>query len=190
MKQITTSLILLFCIHITYAQTSARAQSLSKDPATNRIELNEEQKRELEEKAKGLVMDLWDYMAIIVDKEQYRDNKVKAVDLAVGLFDSENNIVQVTGKTGLASPKIRTYLDRLRLLPYEQVQITAVNFAIISNIRQDLDGKFYTTVVTQQNFKAYKDGRMIIDDIDFKRTQIIIESVPRADGRGIEFIVK
>lgn len=154
------------------------------------FELTDPQKRELEDKAKGIVMDLWDYIGIISDKSQGRDNKLKAIELAVGLFSSEDNIVEVSGKNGIATPKIRVYLERLRMLPYEKVSITALDFAIISSLRQDTDGKLYVTVVTQQNFKAYQDGRMIINDIDFKRTQIVIDSVPRADGQGLEFIVK
>jgi len=56
--------------------------------------------------------------------------------------------------------KIPAYLNRLKILPYKKIDITAENITLASNIRKADNGKYYATITILQKFQGYSGSEL------------------------------
>lgn len=117
------------------------------------------------------------YCAIIADKETPFEDADKAIDLAIALFLNEESTVHVseqnspTKKTYL----IRDYLNRLKLMKYDQVEIEWADIAFVDRIRLGPDSLYYGIVSSMQKFSGYRDGEVAYSDLTTKNTEVILK---------------
>lgn len=111
----------------------------------------------------------------------------ETTNLAVGLFDGETRTVQVTNKKSNTKPryKVRNYLERLRMLNYDDVFVEWAEFQYTSDFFKGPDGKYHAYITFRQRFQAMKDNQNVYEDITTKKTEIILEFYKKSEN-GIE----
>jgi hypothetical protein len=129
--------------------------------------------------------ELTNYINTITDKT-LKDNEIKlnAVDLAVNLFVSEDNLVEVSNKNrvDVSTYKIREYLNKLRVLPYTKVKITYYDIQYISEFKKGTDGKYYGVITFFQKFEGFIENRPVYSDVTQKNVEVIIDKVTTIYG--------
>lgn len=112
------------------------------------------------------------YLAIISDRNNRMDETNKAVELAVQLFIDEKAQFEVSGKEGKTRYPVRAYLNRLKLLQYDRIEITWTDISYVSDLKKGMDGNYYGIITLQQRFKGYKDNRMVYGDLTEKNIEV------------------
>lgn len=128
--------------------------------------------------------DLGMYFSIIADKQTDWQEANKAIDLAVDLFVDEEARVEV-GSLSRADKKkypIRRYLERLKLLKYDKVEITWTEVNYVSNLRKGLDGNYYGVISFLQKFTGYRDNRLIYSDYTRKNIEVVLKGYTKLSG--------
>ena len=146
---------------------------------------------EFQRQVKQKIEELQQYIAFIADKEQPAADKDVYIKQALKLFfengaayyDSDEVYhspasVQISSeRTGkVSSQTVANYLQRLRVLPYTQVKITASDACKITNIHQEADGRYTCVAIFSQNFYGYRDGRIAYSDRVTKRIKVYVDS--------------
>ena len=87
--------------------------------------LSETQLADFKDKALRKTKALSNYISTIGDKTKDETQRNKAIDLAVGLFMSEDNLVEVSSLNRKENRrfKIRDYLNKIKMLTYNKVTI-------------------------------------------------------------------
>jgi hypothetical protein len=137
-------------------------------------------------KALQKVEDLGRYIKKIADKRTDLVEANKTVDLAVLLFLNEDKIVEVSQGSSeqKARFKIRSYLNKLKLLKYENVSISWQNISYVSNLRKGVDGNYYGIVSFDQVFEAVNEGEIVYRDLTRKNIEVILTSYKKqVDGQ-------
>lgn len=140
--------------------------------------LTDEEIANFRDQAIKSVTDLSRYIKIIADKKQELTTRNKGVDLAIELFASEKNIVQVSSLKNSTKPlKIRAYFNKIKVLLYNSVDITWYDIYLSKEFRQGPDSQYYGTATIFQKFEGnnVETGKYI--DITKKSIQIIIKKV-------------
>ena len=110
---------------------------------------------------------------------QKKQNNLKAtIDYGMGLFNNnEDRLVSVTSKSGVPNTKpIRKYLTNMSNLPYSSVQMKWNNSAFLGNFHKNADGKWYGTVVFEQEFTGFDpEGRVKYADKVKKQVEVVVE---------------
>jgi hypothetical protein len=143
--------------------------------------------KEYEQKALNKVNDLTVYMSKIANKATDFGESGKAIDLAVMLFVSEESVVEVSSvKTGTRNKyKVRKYFNNLKLLKYDKISIEWTNINYVSNLKKGDDGNYHGTISYQQEFKGYKDGKVVYSDITEKNVEVILKTyMKNVDGES------
>jgi hypothetical protein len=143
--------------------------------------------KEYEQKALNKVNDLTVYMSKIANKATDFGESGKAIDLAVALFVSEESVVEVSSvKTGNRNKyKVRKYFNNLKLLKYDKISIEWTNINYVSNLKKGDDGNYHGTISYQQEFKGYKDGKVVYSDITEKNVEVILKTyMKNVDGES------
>lgn len=136
------------------------------------------QKQQLTEATERRVKDLEKYITTIGDKSIDNSYRNAAVDFAVQLFRSEDNVFQVSSKNRpeIRDYNVRSYFKKLQVLPYTKVEIEWYNTEWVTNYRKAPDGKYYGKVRIYQVFKGYGDsGNLKYTDITSKDIEVVIE---------------
>lgn len=130
------------------------------------------------------VRELEKYIVTIADKNNDDNIRKNSIDLAVKLFESERNIVEVTSRNSsvIKDYIIRDYLNRLRILPYARVSITWYDISYVSDFVQDPDGNYRAIITIFQKFEGFMDGRPVYKDITQKNIEIVIKNQERYYG--------
>jgi hypothetical protein len=130
------------------------------------------------EQARTSVIDLNGYIKVLAEKNRGTKAKNTAIDLAVGLFSSENNIFQVSSLRGETNSfPVRVYFKRLTTLPYTSVSIVWFNVYMSSSFRQGPDGKYYGRATVSQRFEGKNNSEMgSYRDVTTKDINLVIES--------------
>jgi len=105
-------------------------------------DMSEAQKADFRDKALRKTKALSNYISTIGDKSKDEVQRDKAIDLAVGLFMSDNNIVEVSSLNSQENKrfKIREYLLKIKMLPYKKVHIDWFDIFFSSNFTRCPDG--------------------------------------------------
>lgn len=129
--------------------------------------------------------ELTKYINTITDKG-IRDNEIKleATDLAVDLFVSEDNVVEVSSanRSEVIGYKIREYLNKIRVLAFTKVEITFYDVQYISEFKKGTDGKYYGVITFFQKFEGYKEGKLVYKDVTQKNIEVVIDKVTTLYG--------
>ena len=131
------------------------------------------------------VDDLGRYVRIIADKKTELDEANRTINLACALFLDEDRLVEVTQPNRDSELyKIRQYLNKLKLLRYQDVRVSWYNVSFVSKLRLGPDGRYYGTVSFDQKFEGYQEGKLVYADKVRKNIEIVVDKYKKVvDGR-------
>lgn len=124
------------------------------------------------QKALRKTADLGTYLAIISNRSNDGGEANKAVELAVKLFIDENAQFEVSGREGRKRYKVRAYLNRLKLLEYDKVEVSWTDISYVSDLKKGVDGNYYGIITIQQRFKGFIDNKVVYSDITEKNIEV------------------
>jgi len=122
---------------------------------------------------------LTQYIRVITDKNTDKYESNKAVNEAIVLFMSDTCIVQVSNVNRPQEVKeyyIRPYLNHVKLLKYDKVEIEWAEINYVGDVRKGPDGNFYGYVTFVQTFRGFKDGNVVYEDKTEKRVEVVLKS--------------
>jgi hypothetical protein len=130
-------------------------------------------KEEFQKHALAKIKEFQGCLYILCDKRAGYEAQDNAVDQGASLF-VDGAIIEVSSintdeKKHL---KVRDFLEKLRNLHYEHIQITFSHVDYVSNIRKGSDGKYYGLVSFEQTFRAFSDGRLVYEDETKKTAEV------------------
>ncbi len=142
----------------------------------------EEELKEFQGKGLQKVTQLEGFLKQIGSKNTNSGLAQDAIDNALQLFDSEDRTVQVSSVKTPDKPryKVRKYLDKLRLLNYDNVDIEWAELQYTSDFFKGKDENYHAYVVFRQRFTATKDNQIAYSDITTKKTEIILKRYQKA----------
>lgn len=119
-----------------------------------------------------------DYLKILCDKTSNPEDLDKATKGALQLFVNEDAIIQVStnGRDHDKSYKVKQYLNNLRVLPYDRIDVQWVNFQYVDDLKLNKDGNLEGTVSFEQIFRAYKDNAMVYSDVTTKTANVVLKT--------------
>jgi len=147
--------------------------------AQDTIQLTDLLKNDLKSNYLRKINALSNYFNIISDKTKNDTLRNKSIDLAVMLFMSENNLVEVSSLYTKEPKrfKVRAYLNKLKMLPYTKTTIEWFDIFFASKFTKRPDGKYEG--IAQFHIRVDTTGTNIeggkYKDITKKNIQIIIE---------------
>ncbi|MEM6844452.1 MAG: hypothetical protein AAF944_20285 [Bacteroidota bacterium] len=152
------------------------AESLVNEPAGETIDLTPEQKAHFEEMAEVKAQDFGKYLRIISNKKEDEEDKLYAIKAAVKLFINDSVKVEVSSVNQEEKRQflVPEYLDRLRMLPYDEVKLTWLNAQLVSQLRPGQDGKWYGVIATRQLFRGYLDNKIVYQDVTDKNIEVVL----------------
>ncbi|MEM8965663.1 MAG: hypothetical protein AAGE93_04535 [Bacteroidota bacterium] len=152
------------------------AESLVNEPADDMIDLTEEQKAHFEEMAEVKANDFGKYLRIISNKKEDEEDKLYAIEAAVKLFidDSVKITVSSVNREEKRQFIVPEYLDRLRMLPYDKVELIWMRAQLVSRLRPGQDGKYYGVIAAQQLFRGYIDNKIQYQDVTDKNIEVVL----------------
>lgn len=132
-----------------------------------------------QKKAQKKVDDLGSMLQLIVRKDTDPIDVNTLIDNAVELFVNEDAQVQVSNIRNTNNPnspiKIRDYLNKLKLLKYDKVEIRWTSIQYISPLRLADDGCYHGVISFEQEFERTRDGRIIYSDLTRKNVLVILK---------------
>lgn len=145
---------------------------------TNISDLSDKQKEAFSKEALKKTHELSNYIKVISNKDQSFEKRIRATELALKLFYNDEQLVQISSKNDdyISNTTIKQYLNDLRILPYQRVEIEWYDIAYIREFKKGMDGKYYATITIFQRFKGFDgDGNMLYDDVTEKTIEIVVE---------------
>ncbi|MEN6454192.1 MAG: hypothetical protein ABFD10_08025 [Prolixibacteraceae bacterium] len=146
--------------------------------------LSEIQLADFKDKALRKTKALSNYISTIGDKTKDETQRNKAIDLAVGLFMSEDNLVEVSSLNRKENKrfKIRDYLNKIKMLPYNKVTIEWFDIFFSSNFTKRPDNRYEAVATIYQRFSGVTNEGGVYFDITKKNILIIIEQASIETG--------
>ncbi len=143
---------------------------------------------EIEQRTLEKARELGDLLKIIGDKNNDRHIRQNAKDMAMDLFESDTNKIEVISKVSKKreTMDIRKYLNRLEgLKQYEDVQIEWKYIQVIEDVKQKEDGSYYGRLRVYQIFEGLgKDGKPMYKDITEKDIEVKLKDQQVETGQG------
>ena len=142
------------------------------NPASKEIQ-SKVSNEEFKKKALFKIKEFQGCLYILCDKKAGYEAQDNAVDQAASLF-VDGAIIEVSSINSDEKKhlKVLDFLDKLRNLRYEHIQITFSHVDYVSNIRKGSDGKYYGLVSFEQTFRAFSDGHLVYEDETKKTTEV------------------
>ena len=136
------------------------------------------------QKATLRTQELTQYIGLISDKRTSPFEANKAIDQAVQLFVSDTSVVEVSSKNSQKIRRygIRSYLQHLKLLKYDKVEVTWVEVNYVGDIRKGPDGNYYGYVTFVQIFRGFIDGEVKYEDMTEKRVEVMFKGYTKFEG--------
>ena len=135
----------------------------------------EEFKRKALEKTRRLNQ----YISLISNKATPIMEANQAVSQAITLFIGDSCIVQVSNVKRPQAVRdfyIRQYLENIKLLKYDRVEIEWVDINYVGEVRKGVDGNYYGTITFIQKFRGISDNRVIYEDKTYKRVEVVLKT--------------
>ncbi len=128
------------------------------------------------QKALQKAEDLGWYLSELCNKKVDAFDKKKAEENAIKLFIHDSTWVEVSSLNRKEKDRyrIRQYLQRIRLLEYDQVELTWRNINYITKLRLAPDGNYYGTITVQQLFRGIIDGKVQYQDVTQKDIEVVL----------------
>jgi hypothetical protein len=117
------------------------------------------------------------YLDKIASRNISRDDGLMAISNALKLFYGTETYVQVSSVNNPNKPKVRTkmYLERVRALNYDKIEIGWADFQYSPNLRKGPDGNYYGYISFRQRFRGSKDGKVVYEDVTDKTIAVILK---------------
>lgn len=142
----------------------------------NDDEISPARKRAIDSLALEKIRDLSKYISIVGSKETAFSEAQRVIDRTLELFSpgAEMGVSSVNRKAIQYYP-IRTYLERLMALNYDQVTIEWYNIEYISDLEKQPDGRYVGVITIYQRFEG-RDGDMVkYSDVTKKDITVYVE---------------
>ena len=159
-------------------RTSPGTQSsgVSKAAETGLMNIDEE---EFKQKALDKTRRLSQYIGLIANKSTPIMEANQAVSQAITLFISDSSFVQVSNvksPTKVRNFYIRQYLENVKLLKYDRVEIEWVDINYVGEVRKGPDGNYYGTITFVQKFRGIRDNRVVYEDKTMKKAEVVLKT--------------
>jgi hypothetical protein len=140
--------------------------------------LGDVSRKEFEEKAEKKTAQFTDYLKILCDKSAGYEELDKAVNQAVGLFVNEDAVVEVSSnnRNSILRSKIRDYLRKVKQVQYDKIDVKWTHVQYVSDLKPGPDGNLYGTVSFEQEFRGYRDGKMVYSDVTLKHANVVLKT--------------
>lgn len=172
--------------HDPFAEQEVRSEPVSTSEAKP---FTQEEIEEFQLKGLQKIKMLEEYIQRITDKYTVQSSVDDAIESAVLLFDSEERTVEVSSVNNPAKSRliVRKYLQKLRMLPYDNIQIVWAEFQYTSDFKMGPDGNYYGYIIFRQRFTATKDAQVAYEDMTTKKTQVILKRYSKnIEGQAVE----
>ncbi|RRB00099.1 hypothetical protein [Larkinella rosea] len=143
---------------------SVHAQGMQKAPASADT-LTQQQLEDFGNEAKNRIKAFVDYLGVIADKNRSFEERNDAIRQAMLMFqkttmNGKPPMVEISNiRTGKYSYyPIRQYLEKIKTLSYDRVEITNFESVRLNNWEKQPDGSYRATGQYFQGFKAWKNG--------------------------------
>lgn len=156
--------------------------SAEQPTATVEKTFSEEELNEFHLKGEQKVKDLESFIKQIADKNTPGEISDQTIENAVKLFESEDKNVEIStiNKPNKKRVKVRKYLENLRMLPYENIQIEWAEFQYTSDFHKGPDGNYYGYITFRQRFTATTSDKVAYTDITTKKAEVILKFYNKA----------
>lgn len=160
----------------TYSEPGGKSTPAAAVEADGYINLTEEQLTYFAEKAEQKGNDMGKYLRVISDKTENEEDKLYAIKAAITLFLSDTSKVEVSSLNRKEKRQfyIGEYLERLRLIPYDKVELAWFKAQFVSRFRKGEDGKYYGMLAAQQLFRGYLDNKVVYQDVTEKNIEVVL----------------
>jgi hypothetical protein len=153
-------------------------------PAPAKPVLTDEQYKQYRNSALQKVDRFVAFLNVLSNKEANAEEKDKAIDQAAELFLPEATIeVTSANKPGVRKYKVKDYLMRLKMVPYQSSTIEWSEIQYIKELTKAADGAYYGIISGQQTFNGYggKDGDDILySDVTQKNVQVKLDTYEKS----------
>lgn len=147
--------------------------------------LDETTMAELKDKALIKSRTFGQLIGIIADKSTLEDIAQTSILNALDLFLNENSTI---GVTSIRQPqaqkplKVRKYLNRLRMLQYEKVEIKTSDYYMVKDLKKGPDGNFYGWVSFKQRFIGYVKDLPAYEDLTTKSIKVVVKKIQKFEN--------
>ncbi len=143
-----------------------------------------EQYKQYRAKSLRRVNEFAGYLDIIADKTTSAREKDRAIAQAVKLFLPEATIeVTSANRPGSRRLPVADYLNRLKLIPYQSVDIEWTEIHYVKELTQAADGNYYGLITGQQTFVGYgADGEPAYSDVTRKNVRVKLQAFTKDVG--------
>ena len=158
------------------AETASPVNEASSVTSGETIDLSAEQKAHFERMAEVKANDFGKYLNIISNKKEDEEDKLYAIEGAVKLFIDDSVKIEVSSMNREEKRQflVPEYLNRLRMLPYDDVKLTWMNAQLVSQLRPGQDGKWYGVIAARQLFRGYIDNKIVYQDVTDKNMEVVL----------------
>ena len=140
--------------------------------------------------AKGMlkVNTFSNYLGKIGNKKTTQNEGLAAINNAMKLFYGDTYVQVSSTKSDVKSKHpTKTYLERVRALKYDQVEIEWAECQYASNLRKAPDGNYYGYIKFRQRFKGIRDNKVVYEDITDKTIAVVLRAYDKAvEGEKVE----
>jgi hypothetical protein len=132
---------------------------------------------EFRKKAAKKTEELTGYLKKLCDNSVEREEVDETITQALSLFVNEDAVVEVSSnnRDDVVRQKIRTYLNHLKLLRYDYIEIKWTHVQFVGDLKVGPDGNLHGTVSFEQEFRAYNDNKLVYSDITIKHTNVMLK---------------
>ncbi len=143
-----------------------------------------EQYKQYRAKSLRRVKEFSGYLDIIADKTTPAREKDRAIEQAVKLFLPGATIeVTSANRPGSRRLLVGEYLNRLKLIPYQSVDIEWTEIHYVKELTQAADGNYYGLITGQQTFVGYgPDGEPAYSDVTRKNVKVKLQAFSKEVG--------
>lgn len=151
--------------------------------------ISPERKMAIDSLALEKVRDLSKYISIIGNKETPWSEANRVIERTLELFTDEAQMgVSSLNENEVIYYGIRTYLERLMALNYDQVSVEWFNIEYISDLEQQPDGRYVGVITIYQRFEGRSGDKLKYVDTTKKDITVYVErKQTQIGGRIIGF---
>lgn len=167
------------------ATEDAGEELMSKPVDNSATSLDETTMAELKDKALSKSIKFGQLIGIIADKSTGEDIAQTSILNALDLFLNENSTVGVTSirQPEVQKPlKVRKYLNRLRMLQYEKVEIKTSDYYMVKDLKKGPDGNYYGWVSFKQRFTGYVKDLPAYEDLTTKSIKVVVRKMSKFEN--------
>ncbi len=152
-------------------------------------DISPERKMAIDSLALEKVRDLSKYISIIGDKKTQWSEANRVIERTLELFaDGAQMGVSSINKPEVKYYDIRTYLERLMALNYDEVKIEWFNIEYISDLERQPDGRYVGVITIYQRFEGRSGDKLKYVDTTKKDITVYVErKQTQIGGRIIGF---